>query len=104
MLDKSNGNADLRGCQGGSEEATEACLEARRGADEEANAGRREEAHSQQKHPCADCRSCQWCGDDRCRLCLGAKGRPGRKLSMAEQIALYEALNGRGKDGSDTTG
>ncbi|WP_282000171.1 hypothetical protein [Geotalea uraniireducens] len=44
------------------------------------------------KHPCPDCRHCQWCGDDRCALCL----RPAaarRKLSMAEQIALYEALN-----------
>jgi hypothetical protein len=54
---------------------------------------------SGKKHPCADCLCCQWCGDDRCRLCLGVKAGPGRKLSMAEQIALYEALNGGRKDG-----
>jgi len=21
------------------------------------------------KHPCRDCFSCQWCGDERCRVC-----------------------------------
>ncbi|MHB1351576.1 MAG: hypothetical protein C4563_08395 [Desulfobulbus sp.] len=21
------------------------------------------------KHPCRDCFSCQWCGDERCRAC-----------------------------------
>lgn len=45
------------------------------------------------KHACPDCRHCQWCGDDRCRLCLRAGGGCRRKLSMAEQIALYEQLN-----------
>lgn len=44
-----------------------------------------------QKHPCPDCRQCQWCSDDRCRLCLRSGCR--KKLSMAEQIALYEAIN-----------
>jgi hypothetical protein len=34
---------------------------------------------------------CQWCSDDRCRLCL--RTGCGKKLSMAEQIALYEKLN-----------
>jgi len=43
------------------------------------------------KHPCPDCRQCQWCSDDRCRLCLKAGCR--KKLSMAEQIALFEELN-----------
>ncbi len=46
------------------------------------------------KHPCPDCRFCQWCGDDRCALCL-KKGDGCRKLSQAEQIALYEAINSK---------
>ena len=23
----------------------------------------------QRKHPCPDCFSCQWCGNERCRIC-----------------------------------
>ena len=46
------------------------------------------------KHPCPDCKQCQWCSDDRCRLCLKA-GTCRKKLSMAEQIALYEKINRR---------
>ncbi|TLM65443.1 MAG: hypothetical protein FDZ69_10010 [Deltaproteobacteria bacterium] len=49
-----------------------------------------------QKHPCPDCRQCQWCGDDRCRLCLRSSSGCRRKLSPAEQIALYEQLNSAG--------
>ena len=45
------------------------------------------------KHPCDDCHHCQWCGDDRCRLCLRSPAGCRRKLSIAEQIALYEQLN-----------
>jgi tRNA1Val (adenine37-N6)-methyltransferase len=44
------------------------------------------------KHPCPDCTFCQWCSDDRCRLCLGT-GCGQRKLSQAEQIERYEQLN-----------
>jgi hypothetical protein len=44
------------------------------------------------KHPCPDCRSCQCCSDDRCRLCLRS-GTCRKKLSMAEQIALYDRIN-----------
>ena len=44
------------------------------------------------KHPCPDCSYCQWCSDDRCRLCLNT-GCCRRKLSMAEQIELYNSLN-----------
>ena len=44
------------------------------------------------KHPCPDCTFCQWCSDDRCRICR-AKKVCGRKLSSAEQIELYERLN-----------
>lgn len=47
----------------------------------------------EKKHPCPDCRQCQWCSDDRCRLCLHAEKGCRKKLSMAEQIALYEELN-----------
>lgn len=53
------------------------------------------------KHPCADCTFCQWCSDDRCRMCRGRSGC-GRKLSSAEQIALYDAING--KNGGNSGG
>ena len=49
------------------------------------------------KHPCPDCTFCQWCSDDRCRICRCQKGC-ARKLSSAEQIELYERLNA-GKEG-----
>ncbi|NCO50599.1 MAG: hypothetical protein GW875_00685 [Deltaproteobacteria bacterium] len=44
-----------------------------------------------QKHPCVDCKMCQWCSDERCRLCL--KTGCGKKLSIREQIVRYERLN-----------
>ncbi|WP_223908652.1 hypothetical protein [Geobacter sp. AOG1] len=48
---------------------------------------------SGKKHACPDCTFCQWCSDDRCSLCLrqGCQGK--RKLSLQEQIALYDAIN-----------
>jgi len=49
------------------------------------------------KHPCPDCAFCQWCGDDRCRLCRECRPAAGRKLSLAAQIELYEALNSGAK-------
>ncbi|HJV34737.1 hypothetical protein [Geomonas sp.] len=55
------------------------------------------------KHPCPDCKFCQWCSDDRCRICRGEK-KCTRKLSTAEQIELYERLNsakGKGKGEGD---
>jgi hypothetical protein len=45
------------------------------------------------KHPCPDCHHCQWCSDDRCRLCLASEKGCRKKLSMAEQIALFERIN-----------
>ncbi|HIJ88697.1 MAG TPA: hypothetical protein HPP97_13630 [Desulfuromonadales bacterium] len=45
------------------------------------------------KHPCPDCLICQWCSDERCRICLGQICCHRRKLSIAEQIALYESRN-----------
>lgn len=47
----------------------------------------------EKKHPCPDCKACQWCSDDRCRLCLPTGRGCRKKLSMAEQIVLYEKLN-----------
>jgi hypothetical protein len=59
-------------------------------------------AVKKQKHPCADCRFCQWCSDDRCRICRGecADGHGCRtvKLSLAEQIEAYEKLNQQKKE------
>lgn len=52
------------------------------------------------KHPCADCTFCQWCSDDRCRMCRAQKGC-GKKLSLAEQIALYESVNEKGINNPD---
>lgn len=41
------------------------------------------------KHPCPDCHFCQWCGDDRCELCLSGKkcekkgkGRSGKIICL----------------------
>ncbi len=48
------------------------------------------------KHPCPDCRFCQWCSDERCRLCR-TKNCCRKQLSLAEQIALYEQLNTKPK-------
>ena len=45
------------------------------------------------KHPCPDCRRCLWCTDTRCSVCLGESKSCQRKLSQAEQIALYESIN-----------
>lgn len=30
-------------------------------------------SHSHKKHPCADCFACQFCDDDRCRICRNEK-------------------------------
>jgi len=48
---------------------------------------------SDKKHPCPDCRQCQWCSEERCRLCLRSSSGCRKKLSMAEQIALFEQIN-----------
>jgi tRNA1Val (adenine37-N6)-methyltransferase len=45
------------------------------------------------KHPCPDCTFCQWCSDDRCALCLRTDSCCKKKLSVAEQIALYDGIN-----------
>jgi hypothetical protein len=48
---------------------------------------------NEKKHPCPDCQCCQWCSDDRCRLCLRSNQCCKKKLSIAEQIALYDKIN-----------
>jgi hypothetical protein len=53
---------------------------------------------SSKKHPCPDCHFCQSCSDARCHACRSEKYRPCRKqhcrkLSLREQIALYEQFN-----------
>jgi hypothetical protein len=48
---------------------------------------------SDKKHPCPDCQCCQWCSDDRCRLCLQTKKSCCKYGSISEQIARYEELN-----------
>lgn len=64
--------------------------------DHEEQQARVEEARKpEQKHDCSDCSFCQWCSDDRCRLCRGEVRRPACKLSLAEQVLRYEAVNRR---------
>lgn len=53
------------------------------------------------KHPCPDCQVCQWCSDERCRLCLKSTSGCRKHLSLTEQIARYEALNRQEKEQSD---
>jgi hypothetical protein len=49
------------------------------------------------KHQCSDCHFCQGCSESRCQACRGGKdgcrGSSARKLSVREQICLYEAIN-----------
>jgi len=33
------------------------------------------------KHPCPDCFSCQWCGNERCRVCKGKQAKKKRKIA-----------------------
>ena len=45
------------------------------------------------KHQCPDCHFCQECSPTRCSVCREAGSKPGGKLSLQEQIALYERIN-----------
>jgi len=51
------------------------------------------------KHSCPDCHFCQFCSDARCHSCRDgsqcAKESPTRKLSLCEQIHLYDRLNAK---------
>lgn len=52
---------------------------------------------SVKKHPCPDCHFCQSCSDARCHSCRGKMNRSkegvSRKLSLREQILLFEKIN-----------
>jgi hypothetical protein len=59
-----------------------------------------EEIRTAASHPagkrrkkCPDCRYCQGCSQDRCRLCRAGRKPERVKLSQAEQIALFEKIN-----------
>jgi len=39
------------------------------------------------KHPCADCHFCQWCSDERCRMCLKSKPRVSNRKRRRRKIA-----------------
>ena len=62
------------------------------------------------KHPCPDCSFCQGCAETRCLTCRSERNRgssmPRRKLSIQEQILLYEELNRKAREveraGTDT--
>ena len=45
------------------------------------------------KHRCADCHFCQECSPSRCNVCRETGTKPECKLSLQEQVALYEQTN-----------
>jgi hypothetical protein len=48
------------------------------------------------KFPCPDCSFCQFCSDSRCRCCRSAKtGESRSKMSISEQIRLFDELNAK---------
>ncbi len=57
------------------------------------------DARGVKRHSCPDCHFCQGCSETRCQACRHVKrldtGREGAssKLSLTEQIALYERIN-----------
>lgn len=54
------------------------------------------ESESQKKHPCPDCHFCQFCSDARCHSCRSKSARgPCGKLSLREQIHLFERINAK---------
>lgn len=60
-----------------------------------------DESLMEKKHPCPDCKQCQWCSDERCRMCLRTATGCKRKLSFAEQIALYERVNAEARSAAE---
>jgi MinD superfamily P-loop ATPase len=53
---------------------------------------RRRRPGERKKYPCEDCRSCQLCCESRCALCR-RNTQKGNRLSIEEQIALYNSRN-----------
>lgn len=58
---------------------------------------RKKQGEGARKYPCPDCHFCQFCSEVRCRSCRDSsvQGKTGlpRKLSLSEQIRLYEEMN-----------
>ncbi len=56
-------------------------------------------APARKKHPCPDCHYCQSCSEARCQSCRVEDKRTDkpsfRKLSMREQILLFEKINNK---------
>lgn len=55
---------------------------------------------SAKKYPCPDCFHCQACSESRCQSCKGGKNRKDggklKKLSLREQIRLFDEINAKG--------
>jgi transglutaminase/protease-like cytokinesis protein 3 len=49
------------------------------------------------KHRCPDCHFCQECSPSRCNVCRETGTKPECKLSLQEQVALYEQTNTKRK-------
>ncbi|MHC4871004.1 MAG: hypothetical protein ACYTFY_04090 [Planctomycetota bacterium] len=47
------------------------------------------------KHPCPDCKMCQWCSERRCEMCKGWLVKPSREESAEQQ---HCCRSGRCKD------
>lgn len=45
------------------------------------------------KHRCPDCHFCQECSPSRCNVCRETGTKPECKLSLQEQVALYDQTN-----------
>jgi hypothetical protein len=46
-----------------------------------------------EKHPCPDCFSCQWCSNERCRVCRGTqvKGKKLKNKKLASGVIMCKA-------------
>jgi hypothetical protein len=45
------------------------------------------------KKKCRDCKMCQMCSESRCKACLNSGCKRNKKLSIREQIELFERIN-----------
>jgi hypothetical protein len=45
------------------------------------------------RRSCPDCRMCQGCSETRCRVCGSDRKKSSTRLSLKEQIELYNNLN-----------
>ncbi len=47
------------------------------------------------KKKCRDCKMCQMCSESRCKACLNRGCEKNKKLSIREQIELFERINAK---------